>query len=153
MAQWRKDRRSFCDDSKKIGVVEKYAVVPLFRERIKHLTEAKEWCDFLFVDFPPLGAQQLVGKQMDVPSSLAAVQSAIAALNALPTWTAASIEEVMRNLVTELGLKAGQLFGIVRNAITGKQATPPLFEVMELMGQEKTIARLRIAEDELRKGK
>ena len=46
-------------------------------------------------------------------------------------------------------MKAGDLFGLVRVAVTGKTATPPLFETMEVLGRETTIARLRAALEKL----
>ena len=51
----------------------------------------------------------------------------------------------MRALAEELGLKAGQLFGILRVAVTGQKVSPPLFESMEIVGREKVLERLRNA--------
>ena len=55
----------------------------------------------------------------------------------------------MRELATELGLKPGQLFGSIRVAISGRTATPPLFEMMEVLGRKKTIARIEQAIERL----
>ncbi len=52
----------------------------------------------------------------------------------------------MRLLAEELGLKAGQLFGILRVAVTGQTVSPPLFESMEIIGKEKVMRRLRSAQ-------
>ena len=54
-------------------------------------------------------------------------------------------EPPLRALADELGLKAGQLFGILRVAVTGQKVSPPLFESMEIIGQEKVLERLRRA--------
>ena len=43
----------------------------------------------------------------------------------------------MRQLATDLGLKAGQLFSIVRNAVTGKKVSPPLFGSIEALGRDE----------------
>jgi len=51
----------------------------------------------------------------------------------------------MRALTQELGLKAGQLFGIVRWATSGKQVSPPLFGSLEAIGRERVLARLDAA--------
>ena len=51
----------------------------------------------------------------------------------------------IRPIAEVLGVKAGELFGLVRVAVTGKTATPPLFETMEILGRETTLARLRSA--------
>jgi len=51
----------------------------------------------------------------------------------------------MRALAEELGLKAGQLFGLVRVAATGKTVSPPLFESLAVLGRSRTLARLDLA--------
>ena len=56
------------------------------------------------------------------------------------------METPMRALAGELGLKAGQLFGIVRWAVTGQKVAPPLFGSLAIMGREQVLARLDAAE-------
>ena len=51
----------------------------------------------------------------------------------------------LRLLAEELGLKAGQLFGILRVAVTGQTVSPPLFESMEVIGKAKVMRRLQSA--------
>ncbi|HEV8573418.1 MAG TPA: glutamate--tRNA ligase, partial [Dehalococcoidia bacterium] len=51
----------------------------------------------------------------------------------------------IRPLAANLGVKTGDLFGVIRVAVTGKTATPPLFETMEVFGRERTIQRLTSA--------
>jgi len=124
-------------------------LVPLVQERLKRLTDVAEWCDVFFVDLPAPEAAQLVGKKTDVVSSLAALRRVIALLEDLPEWSEHTIEEPMRQLAEELNLKPGQLFGIVRVAVTGKTVAPPLFGTLAILGREKTLARLRVAETQL----
>ena len=59
--------------------------------------------------------------------------------------TKAAAEEPMRRLAEQMGLSAGQLFGILRVAVTGQKVSPPLFESMEIIGREKVLERLRRA--------
>lgn len=132
-----------------IGLDKMRQIVPLIRERIKRLTEITQWCDLFFVDFLPPEAEQLLGQKMDAPSSLAALRRVIALLGNLPEWTEHAMEEPMRRLAEELGLKTSQLFGIVRMAVTGKKVAPPLFGTMVVLGREKTLARLHAAEERL----
>jgi glutamyl-tRNA synthetase len=130
-----------------IGGTAKVAqLVPLVRERLKRLTDAVEWCDFVFKDFPPPAASALAGKKMDAASSLAALRRVIALLEGLPEWTESAMEPPMRALTEELRLKTGQLFGIVRTAVTGKEVAPPLFGTMVVLGREKVMQRMRAAE-------
>jgi glutamyl-tRNA synthetase len=51
----------------------------------------------------------------------------------------------MRQLVEELGYSAGQVFGILRVAVTGQKVSPPLFESMEIIGRTAVLARLQQA--------
>jgi glutamyl-tRNA synthetase len=52
-------------------------------------------------------------------------------------------------LVGELGLKAGQLFGVIRVAVTGRQVAPPLFDTMAILGKETCLNRIDQAIDGL----
>jgi len=68
------------------------------------------------------------------------------AVAALGTWSTAAIQEALQTtLVEELGLKPRVAFGPVRVAITGRRVSPPLFESMELLGRERSLARLASA--------
>jgi glutamyl-tRNA synthetase len=49
----------------------------------------------------------------------------------------------MRGLVETLGWKAGQVFGVLRVAITGQQVSPPLFESMEIIGKDVCVVRIK----------
>ncbi len=61
-------------------------------------------------------------------------------------WTAADIEGALRDLPEQLGLKAKAVFQAVRVAATGSTVSPPLFESLELLGRDVTLARLRAAQ-------
>jgi glutamyl-tRNA synthetase len=124
-------------------------IMPLVRERLKRLTDATGWCDVFFKDMPIPAAPALIGKKMDAVSSLAALRHVIATLEHVPEWTEPVMEPPMRALTEELGLKTGQLFGIVRIAVTGKEVAPPLFGTMVVLGRDKVMQRLRAAERQL----
>ena len=116
-------------------------IVPLVQERLKTLSEIVERTDFFFQDQLEYDSALLVGKKMTAAESLAALQRSREALAALPDYEAEMMEAPMRDLVAELGLKAGQLFGIVRVAVTGKKVAPPLFDTMEVLGQSRCLER------------
>jgi len=61
---------------------------------------------------------------------------------ALPDFQVETTEPALRLLADDLGLKAGQLFGVVRVAVTGEQVSPPLFETMAVLGQARCLERL-----------
>ena len=127
-------------------------IVPLVQERIKRLDEVVEWTAFLFraVETPP--AEKLVGKKMTSQESLIALRRARDVLAQVEPFTAEAMEPPMRALAEELGLKAGQLFGIVRWAATGQKVAPPLFGSLAIIGRETVLARLDAAEAVLDQG-
>ncbi len=65
-------------------------------------------------------------------------------IEALPEFTHQSIEATLRNLGDELGVKAGSLMNASRVALTGQAVAPGLFDVMMLLGRDKTVTRLRL---------
>ncbi|MDH7487613.1 MAG: glutamate--tRNA ligase [Anaerolineae bacterium] len=120
--------------------------IPLIRERIKLLSEATPFIDFAFTDQVHVKPELLVGKNMTAAESLAALRAARAALAEMPTFDAEALEKRLRLLATELGLKTGQLFGILRLATTGKEVAPPLFGTLAILGRERVLARCQAAE-------
>lgn len=123
--------------------------IPIIQTRMTTLDEGPELAGFLFKDEVSVPPEMMVGKNMTPADSATALKKAVSILEVLPEFTAASAEEPMRAVAEELGLKAGQLFGILRNVVTGQEISPPLFESMELVGREKVLARIKKAIDVL----
>jgi len=124
-------------------------IVPLVQERLKRLETVVEWTAFLFGEIEPPPAERLVGKKMTPGESLAALRRARALLAEVEPFEAEAMEPPMRALADELGLKAGQLFGVVRWAVTGQKVAPPLFGSLAVLGRERVLARLDAAEETL----
>jgi glutamyl-tRNA synthetase len=127
-------------------------VVPLIQERIRTLAEAVEMAGFFFVEGPlDYAAQQLLGKRFaGAPEQArAALAAVIERVEALQAWDEGSLEAAVRPLAEDLGLKAGDLFGIIRVAITGRTAAPPLFDSMAVLGRKRTLERLRAAVEKI----
>lgn len=121
-------------------------VVPLIQERIKILTDALEVAGFLFEeDFTPAPPHDLIQKKMDAASTKNALELSLNVLEGLPDFRAETQETAMRELLEELGLKPGQLFSALRVATTARAVSPPLFETMEVLGREESLARIRLA--------
>jgi glutamyl-tRNA synthetase len=125
------------------------AVTPLIQERIKTLNDAVPLVDFVFEREISYEAEALIGKKMDIRNSLAALQSTRETLAELPAFSVEVLESALRDLADALGLKAGQLFGIIRTAVTGKKIAPPLFGTLAVLGRERVMTRLRSAEAKL----
>ena len=120
-------------------------VVPLVRERMTTLDEAVEMAGFFFRSEVVPEPADLAAKGLTSAQSLEAARQSLVVLEGLPRLDAAAAEPPMRALVDSLGLKAGQVFGILRVAVTGQTVSPPLFESMEILGREVVLARVRRA--------
>ncbi len=124
-------------------------LTPLIQERIKTLPDAWELVDFAFVEEITYDSQMLVAKGLTPAQSLAALETAHRALAELP-FEEAALETGLREIAAELGLKAGQFFGLLRVATSGKAVAPPLFGSLVALGKERVLARCQQAEQRLR---
>ena len=120
-------------------------IVPLIRERIVTLDDAVEFAGFFFRDTVAPQPAELVAKGLTAAQSFEALTRAHR-LIAEGEFSHPALEAPLRALADELGMKPGQLFGILRVAVTGQTVSPPLFESMEIVGREVTLARLAQAE-------
>jgi glutamyl-tRNA synthetase len=87
---------------------------------------------------------------MDRESALKALETSLKRLEAMSGFGEDALEAMLRPLAVELGLKAGQLFGVLRVAVTGRTAAPPLFQTMTVLGRENCLKRLVEATTRLR---
>ncbi len=120
-------------------------VTPLIQQRIVTLEDGPEMGGFFFEDEVAPVPEQLVGKNMTPTESAEAAKQAFNILQDLPEIDHEAAEGPLRELAEQMGLKAGQLFGILRVAVTGRTVSPPLFETMQIIGKEKVLARLQAA--------
>jgi glutamyl-tRNA synthetase len=93
----------------------------------------------------------LIQRNMDADGALAALQRASAdlALVSPDQFLAQPLEELLRSTGSDLGLNGRQFFGTLRVAMSGRDATPPLFDMMEVLGQERVLHRLALAASRL----
>jgi len=117
-------------------------VLPLVQERAKTLSEIPQLVTFFFIDQLDYDASLLVKGNLDARSVAAALTTASERLQQLASWDAVTLESAMRSLATELGLDTGRFFGLLRVAVTGRTAAPPLFATMSILGKEKCLKRL-----------
>ncbi len=124
-------------------------IAPLIQERITTLGEAAEYADFFFVqelDYDPA----LLTADVTAEAALEALQAADKRLQRLDSFDASSLEGLLRPLASELGLKTGEFFGLLRVATTGRTAAPPLFQTMAILGKERCLKRIEAALRKLR---
>ncbi len=105
------------------------ATVPLVQEKIEKFEQYPDFVRFLFEDVaPPAGVDAEV------------CRAAAARLETLEPWAAPALEEALRALADELGQKPRQAFQPIRLAVTGSKVSPGLFESLELLGREESLA-------------
>ncbi|MEU5869973.1 glutamate--tRNA ligase [Glycomyces sp. NPDC047369] len=118
--------------------------VPLVQERCSTLAQAVEMLRFLFCG-NEVAIDEDSAKKTFKDDAAQVLDASIAALEGIE-WTTAGIEEALKAaLVDGMGLKPRKAFGPVRVAISGKTVSPPLYESMELLGKDVSMARLRAA--------
>jgi glutamyl-tRNA synthetase len=120
-------------------------LIPLIHERLEELSEAPELLEFFFRDVADADPRLLIPKKMDAAATADALRAAFAQLAALGAWSEGQLEEALRALAEELGLKPGQLFGAIRVAVTGRSVAPPLFATLAALGRERSLARIAAA--------
>src|SRR6185295_17908390 len=120
------------------------ALVPLVQERLPVLGAIGDLVDFLFVERLEVDPATLVPKRWDAATTregLVAARGAIAAVRPV-TFEADELEPSLRGAAEEHGWKAGDLFMAIRVAVTGRTATPPLFDTLVALGRDRTLERL-----------
>ncbi len=128
------------------------ALLPLIRERIPLLSSAIELTDFLFAETLQYDPALLVPKRWEAATALRGLEAARPLIVAgigegdAPLLEAADpLEAQLRELAEREGWKAGDLFMALRAAVTGRTATPPLFDSMRLLGRTAVLARIDLA--------
>jgi glutamyl-tRNA synthetase len=129
-------------------------VIPLVQERVDTLADFTAYASFFFVgevDFDPKALPKLVAKNRTPPQTAKLFRALLEErLDAISEWSAESLEQALRVFCESHELSPKELFMPLRIALTGRTATPPLFETMEVLGKERCRWRLRRAMDTLR---
>jgi nondiscriminating glutamyl-tRNA synthetase len=122
-------------------------LVPIIQERLPTLGAIGELIGFLWQHAVALDPAMLIPKRWDratTTTGLHAARDTIAETTAL-TFEADELEPPMRALAESRGWKAGDLFMAIRVAVTGRTATPPLFDSLVALGRDRVLARLDAA--------
>jgi glutamyl-tRNA synthetase len=107
-----------------------HATAPLVQEKIETFAQYPDFVRFLFEDVSPDGADPEI------------CRAAGERLSGVEPWQAPAIEDALRSLAEELGKKPRDAFQPIRLAVTGSKVSPGLFESLELLGRERSLARL-----------
>ncbi len=120
------------------------ALLPVIQERLPTLSSIGDLAGFLWVGDVDFDPAMLVPKRWDIATAkdaLAAARETIADVGAV-SFEADELEPPLRALAEERGWKAGDLFMTIRVAVTGRTATPPLFDTLVALGRDRALARL-----------
>lgn len=120
------------------------SILNLVRERLVVLSDFEELTKFFYRDFEiDESLKKLILKKANSELVKNQLEKTIKALNSQNEFKLEFIEKVIRQLCQDENYKKGQYFMMLRLAVTGKKATPPLFETMEVLGKEKVLARFQ----------
>jgi glutamyl-tRNA synthetase len=120
-------------------------IAPIIQERMITLDDGPELAGFFFKPDVSPNPVELIAKGLTAAQSADVAGKSFEVLSGLPEISPETAEPPMRALVEELGLSAGQVFGILRVAVTGQKISPPLFESMAIIGREKVLIRIQKA--------
>jgi glutamyl-tRNA synthetase len=112
----------------------------LVKRKVKHLNEVPAWIGFLFTEDYSFeeGSFQ---KAFANPAAVERLRFLGEALESLDDWSHAAIESKLKETATALGVKVGELVHPARLALSGKSVGPGLYEMMEVLGKERVLAR------------
>ena len=116
------------------------AALPGLKARAKTLNELLDGAGFLFAQRPltlDAKAANLLSKE-----AKARLGALAPGLSALPEWSASATENVVRDAALELGVKLGDLAQPLRAALTGRTTSPGIFDVLEILGRDESLARI-----------
>jgi len=124
-------------------------ITPLVRERIKLLRDVLTVADFFFVEqLPDFDSAELIPQKGDAQMAQRVLKKAREVLAGVE-FKHEVLDQVLRAAAQELGVKAGQMFQPIRVAVCGRKNAPPLFETLEVLGKDLSLARIENAAGKL----
>ncbi|HJW49794.1 MAG TPA: glutamate--tRNA ligase, partial [Candidatus Limnocylindria bacterium] len=126
--------------------------LPLLRERMRTLAEARDQVEFLFAEPPPYEARLLVPKNKEPREALDLLVQSTVVLRHIQTFDHAAIRAAIEGIAADVSWSLKDASHPIRVAITGRTVGLPLFESLEMLGRERALARIERAQDLLEKG-
>ena len=120
-------------------------LIPVIQERLKRLDEGADWLDWAYLTSDELSYSDpklLIGRKMDATQSIAMLRAGAVLLEEVEPFDADAIQAAFRERAAELEVKAGNFFGPIRGAVSGKKVSPPLFESIVALGRQETLQRI-----------
>lgn len=117
------------------------AAMPGLQERAKTLRELLDGARYMFAE-RPITLDEKAASLLDA-TARERLSALLPTLEAADPWQADALETIVRNYAEVSGAKLGKVAQPLRAALTGKTVSPPVFDVMAVLGREETLARLR----------
>jgi glutamyl-tRNA synthetase len=116
------------------------AALPLLKDRAKTLVDLIDRAQFIVAERPLVLDASAAALIDDAARTL--LRRLLPVLTALPDWSAGAIEAALKAAAETEGIKLGSLAQPLRAALTGRSASPGIFEVLALLGREESVARI-----------
>ena len=124
-------------------------VLPLIKERMKKLSEFDNLTSYFFEEKIPVDKGVIIQADVNSNATVSALKVVESSFSKIDKWDKGVIEEVLNMDLPKVDLNKKDLFQTVRGTVTGSNATPPLFDTLEAIGQGKVLDRLGTAITEL----
>jgi glutamyl-tRNA synthetase len=125
-------------------------VLAIVKEKIKLFKDVPEWTAYFFTEdyeFDPASVEKVFGK----PEAAARLSALKQEFSKIDNWNAETLESTLKNLAPTLGCKTGDLVHPARVAVSGRSVGPSLYHMLEVMGQERVLARMERAGEKFSK--
>jgi glutamyl-tRNA synthetase len=120
-------------------------VAKVIQVRTGKLTEVVDMAGFFFREEVELAVERIVTDKLSAPRAAEAAGRILDLFQDLPEISQENADTALRQLAADLGLKAGQVLGLLREALTGQAVSPPIFDIIPILGKEKVLERLEKA--------
>ena len=116
------------------------SALAIVKAKVKHLSDVPAWIGFLFTGDFAFDAEA-VEKTLRKPGAAGRLAALAEALGGVGDWTHANLEAKLKEAAAAMGVKAGELVHPARVAVSGRSVGPGLYEIFEVLGKERTLAR------------
>lgn len=120
-----------------------HKALAIVKPKVKHLSDVPSWIGFLFTEDFPIESES--AEKLKQPGALENLAALGEALKGLEEWTHPVIEAKLKETATARGVKAGALVHPARVAVSGKSVGPGLYEMFEVLGKDRVLARFERA--------
>jgi glutamyl-tRNA synthetase len=116
----------------------------IVKAKVKHLSDVPDWIGFLFTEDFAMDPEA-VEKSLKKAGAAGRVEALVKAFAEVSDWSHAKLEETLKATAASLGVKTGELVHPARVAASGRSVGPGLYEMLEVLGKDRTLARLERA--------